>query len=738
MDFETSRSTFSYLKRKAARSQLSPASFQLAEQLVASAGLGAAAEVEAQLVNLFSQAASIEWELLVLGLFYYREACTAVDAASVSGEQIAATLALLVEHQEPRVRHFCADCVKYIAERLAEEEVVVEEGSAKKRKKQKQKQQQFYSSLAPILLSSIRSHFYSRSEQLRSTALGDAPLIPLDDTTGWASLESSLLAYYNLLCGCGAEVAFPILQEAGGAQVDTVKEEEKKEGEMLVDLLITCAAKHQNRFVRRAALDFIHNLCNFLVVEKKSSSTSSNNAKQQEKDENEEQSQAFGKVLKPLFARFASAIAFGLEDNWSELRLAATHASSKFFAALQARDRQHEGGDEEEAGASVWPLLLPRLCMNRFYAVEGVQVAAHSVWREVVGTQGKERLGANAEVAVRYYAAMSKTNNHMIVEAACHALAEVVVKLDRELVITASCDCASLAIFALSECLSNDSWPVRDASCMALGSILRLYSTRATADQLSSFLDTCESNLSDAIPSVRENAAQALLQVVQPPVICEQELLFSICQRIEKYLDIHIGGGGGGDKGSQGALLLLPAPPPPIKSFLSPATLASMTSKAGGGDEGVKVAGIKTQKPGWGCCLDCMVVRKATRFETCEGSVFLLKLYSEAYPVEAERRIEGLQALLTLEETTDNAQVQAVIMEQVKIGNNQTTRICFIITSSYITLPYHTHAHSPLFAQNRNPNTNTTQKILLAFRFECVFWTASRNTSCVQQTWKCR
>ena len=52
--------------------------------------------------------------------------------------------------------------------------------------------------------------------------------------------------------------------------------------------------------------------------------------------------------------RIVNALYLGLEDNWSQLRLASLLAAKTFLLALSEKDRE-----------GYWPQLLPPLCLNR-------------------------------------------------------------------------------------------------------------------------------------------------------------------------------------------------------------------------------------------------------------------------------------------------------------------------------------------------------------------------------------
>lgn len=73
-------------------------------------------------------------------------------------------------------------------------------------------------------------------------------------------------------------------------------------------------------------------------------------------------------------------LAKGLSDNWSQVRLSASVAARNFLLSLP----------NDEARLLFYPVLLPRMCLNRYYAADGVRIYSQETWRQVTGTAGKE------------------------------------------------------------------------------------------------------------------------------------------------------------------------------------------------------------------------------------------------------------------------------------------------------------------------------------------------------------
>eukprot|EP01037_Dinobryon_pediforme_P020023 gene20023-20553_t len=124
------------------------------------------------------------------------------------------------------------------------------------------------------------------------------------------------------------------------------------------------------------------------------------------------------------FAAFATDFQDGLEDEWSQIRLVATTASRALILAV-ADGPKEESEAKQGVLIRLWTPLLPRLCMNRFYAADAVRLASLSLWKDVMTVRfdGKQLLAERCEEAVAYYIRSSRTStNHMVCEAACHAM----------------------------------------------------------------------------------------------------------------------------------------------------------------------------------------------------------------------------------------------------------------------------------------------------------------------------
>ena len=181
----------------------------------------------------------------------------------------------------------------------------------------------------------------------------------------------------------------------------------------------------------------------------------------------------------------------GLQDNWSQVRYRATHAIKAFVKHGHLRDADHT-------------VVLPRLCLNRYYIAEGVRVVTQRLWQDVVGDSGIALVRRHAEAFVAYYAAQLAEKNHAVREAACHCIAELAAK------VPGMADQAPRLLAIVDGACDDPSWPVRDVACVSAARILARYPTAVDAAAheraYARFLYQAE----DPIPSVRQHAAEAL------------------------------------------------------------------------------------------------------------------------------------------------------------------------------------------------------------------------------------
>ena len=137
--------------------------------------------------------------------------------------------------------------------------------------------------------------------------------------------------------------------------------------------VIEKANAHLNRFVREIAFFVINAIFETSVGVQKT--------------EHYPAFQSFCEKLVPL-------VEAGLSDNWSQVRYAATLCARSFYKAA--------GGDDAVLD-KYNGMLVPRMCLNRYYVAEGVRVYSNDTWRQVFGEQGKQMVCRYADQVADFY-----------------------------------------------------------------------------------------------------------------------------------------------------------------------------------------------------------------------------------------------------------------------------------------------------------------------------------------------
>ncbi|KAG1649724.1 hypothetical protein GQR58_028719 [Nymphon striatum] len=242
------------------------------------------------------------------------------------------------------------------------------------------------------------------------------------DTAGWKFLETSMKCLQFMIVGCGSQFQEMINQE-------------------LLDLIFV-ALKHSNRFVRETGY-YVFSALFACVSEANSNAVTEH----------------------PVFVRYGSQLnnhlSIGLADNWSQVRLAASEATRKFLMSMQS----------DELREDYFSLLLPRMCLNRYYVAEGVRLYSQETWKLVTGTEGKELVEKFIKLVVDFYIAETQADNHAVREAACACIAELGSKIRPDVIEPY----VEQLLKALLMSFQDDSWPVRDAACLASGNFVKCF-----------------------------------------------------------------------------------------------------------------------------------------------------------------------------------------------------------------------------------------------------------------------
>lgn len=285
------------------------------------------------------------------------------------------------------------------------------------------------------------------------------------DTAGWKNLETSLKCLQFMVSGCGTNFQ-PFVDQ-----------------ELLV--LIFQTLTHTNRFVRETGFY----VCSALV--------SCGNT------ENDTEGRDSVCEINPIFAyghEFSKHLALGLADNWSQVRLAASDATRHFLMSLP----------NNRAREVFFPQLLPQMCLNRYYVADGVRIYSQETWRQVTGSNGRSLVQRYIERTVEYYICTTESNNHAVREAACACIAELASKIDKETVRPY----VHTLLDTLLRCFQDDSWPVRDAACLACGHFVLCF-PEESQPSMNELYTLFFKNLGDPISSVRQGAAASLANVVR-------------------------------------------------------------------------------------------------------------------------------------------------------------------------------------------------------------------------------
>ncbi|XP_013398368.1 uncharacterized protein LOC106164872 [Lingula anatina] len=284
------------------------------------------------------------------------------------------------------------------------------------------------------------------------------------DTAGWKSLETWMKCLQCMLENCGYSFNPYIDQE-------------------LLDLVFD-TLNHTNRFVRETG----YYVCGTLV-----SCGLDDTAPAGTELTNENAIYRHGQ-------QFAEYLGKGLADNWSQVRLAASVATRKFLESIHS----------EKAREPFYPILIPRMCLNRYYVAEGVRIYNQETWKRVTAGEGKHLVERCIKETVDFYITETEADNHAVREAACACIAELGHKIDKDVVRPH----VSRLLDALLVCFADQSWPVRDAACIACGNFVLCF-PEESRDSIPALYPLFYENLQDNIPSVRQGAAIALGNVVK-------------------------------------------------------------------------------------------------------------------------------------------------------------------------------------------------------------------------------
>ena len=211
-------------------------------------------------------------------------------------------------------------------------------------------------------------------------------------------------------------------------------------------------------------------------------------------------------VESPLRNTIVTVLKVTLGDNWSQVRMAASVLNRKFWIALL-----EQLPEEKRNTSALNPVLIPRMCLNRFYMAQGVKLYSVETWKIVFADgKGLDAVAATTGAVCRYYIKMCDADNHAVREAACQAIAELAQKIgshpeygDRLIPYVPT------LLQALLMCFHDESWPVRDEACLACGIFCKAY-PQECLPELPTLKARWYEQLTDQIWSVRQDAAVAI------------------------------------------------------------------------------------------------------------------------------------------------------------------------------------------------------------------------------------
>ena len=306
-----------------------------------------------------------------------------------------------------------------------------------------------YKKCEEVLIASIQKNL--QRDIATHFSSGDVKLV-FHETAGWKSLETSMKGLQSIITGCGKCFL--------------------KYMNLEVLYLIFETLKHENRFVRETGYYLCASLARYGVCSEDTSS-------------------------KEMANMLASHLRIGLADNWSQVRLAASVANRQFFQDFNNDDK-----------SLYYKELLPPMCLNRYYLAEGVKLYNQESWKLILGTDGRKYVQLYIEDMVKFYNEQTASDNHAVREAACHCIAELSSKIEKEAVKPY----VSQLLHALIVCFKDESWPVRDTACVACGNFILSF-PEDCKEEINVLYPLFFDNLSDPIPSVRQGAAIALTNV---------------------------------------------------------------------------------------------------------------------------------------------------------------------------------------------------------------------------------
>jgi len=411
------------------------------------------------------------------------EAGDAITSLKYTVEQISRLATLLyeatlknLEHSEPRIRTLVARAVGAHATWSVGLAIAGDDKSKEVAQGHKVERDAIHGQI----IRSVNEHIQQGRDDSKKYSKSSTGA--LDDTTGWRALETNWQCLACWIASMGSNYYQHLVTDEGTG-------DENAAMDLLLQNLEYSAVTHVNRHVRAAAIAVLEQL----IV------AAGNDT-------------AYWHYLESgsLRKTTVNILKAGLADNWSQVRMAASVLNRVFWSTLQETCQF-----PTENLQKLYPILVPRMCLNRFYLAQGVKLYSHQTWKLVFPENGVQVVAKTIAPVVRYYVKMCDADNHVVREAACQAVAELAVKIGRD---EESAQVlqphVTILLQALLVCFHDESWPVRDEACLACGIFCRAYPEECRPE-LSTLWTRWTEQLTDQIWSVRADAAVALGQACQ-------------------------------------------------------------------------------------------------------------------------------------------------------------------------------------------------------------------------------
>ena len=240
----------------------------------------------------------------------------------------------------------------------------------------------------------------------------------------------------------------------------------------------------------------------------------------------------------PKFVRdfgklFSDQLCEGLSDIWPQVRLACCSASRHFMLTIKSlflnqkkellkkekkekkNKKKAKNEEENNNGDSFdywrcYEQFVPPLCFNRYYDAEGVRLFNMESWTKITEGEGKSIVSKLIKQVLHYYFERAKSENENDREASYHCISEILIKIDKKLILPHLPSIKEILLLGLKD----DVWNVKESSSYCCGRFFTSF-PQASKDENFDLIDQLSILLGDTFPSVRLNAAISLSQFLE-------------------------------------------------------------------------------------------------------------------------------------------------------------------------------------------------------------------------------